>query len=114
MRPELLNRIDKVIVFGSLGKREMSKILDLQIDELNQRLIKSGANVKLSTTAKKLLIEEGYDPKNGARPLRRVIQTHIEEYISDKIISGKLPKGAIIDVGAKRGNLTFNIGNETI
>lgn len=114
MRPELLNRIDKTIVFSSLGKKEMLKILDIQIDELNQRLVKSGVSVKLSQPAKKILIADGYDPKNGARPLRRVIQTHIEEYISDKIISGKLSKGAIIDIGAKRGSLTFALDNEPI
>ncbi|OGL31113.1 ATP-dependent Clp protease ATP-binding protein ClpC [Candidatus Saccharibacteria bacterium RIFCSPHIGHO2_12_FULL_41_12] len=114
MRPELLNRIDKVIVFGSLGRKEILKILDLQIEELNQRLVKSGVSVKLAPAAKKILITEGYDPKNGARPLRRAIQSHIEEHISDKIISGKLAKGAIIEVGAKKGILTFNIDSEEI
>lgn len=114
MRPEMLNRIDKIIVFRSLSRPEITKILDLLIEELNQRLVKSGVSVKLSNSAKKILVEEGYDPKNGARPLRRVMQTHIEEYISDKIISGKLPKGAVIDIGAKKGSLTFAVGDEPL
>src|SRR5690606_21322564 len=73
MRPELLNRIDKSIVFRALTKKDVLQILDLQIDELRQRLIKHGIDLKLSKSAKNHLLEEGYDSHNGVRPLRRLI-----------------------------------------
>ena len=84
MRPELLNRIDKVIVFRALTKKDATEIVDLLIDELRQRLVRKGVGIELSSTAKQYIVDKGYDDKNGARPLRRLIQDDIEDYIADK------------------------------
>src|SRR5690606_23712571 len=74
MRPELLNRIDKVIVFRALTQHDIFKIIDLQINDLRDRLAKKGLGIQLTTKAKQYLLENGYDAKNGVRPLRRLIQ----------------------------------------
>lgn len=107
MRPELLNRIDKVIVFRALTKHDILKILDLQIEELKQRLIKHGVSVKLSDSAKKFLLKSGYDARNGVRPLRRLIQDTIEDHIATSILDDKLPKGSIIQVSTKDNKLVY-------
>jgi ATP-dependent Clp protease ATP-binding subunit ClpC len=107
MRPELINRIDKIVVFRALTKADILKILDLQIDELKQRLIKHGISVKLTDSAKKHLLEKGYDPKNGVRPLRRLIQDTLEDEVASKILDDKLPKGSIVQVSSLKGILNY-------
>jgi ATP-dependent Clp protease ATP-binding subunit ClpC len=107
MRPELLNRIDKIVVFRALTKADILKILDLQIDELKQRLIKHGISVKLTESAKKYLLEKGYDARNGVRPLRRLIQDTIEDEVASSILDDKLPKGSIVQVSSRKDKLTY-------
>ncbi len=107
MRPELLNRIDKTIVFRALTKAEIAEILELQINELNERLVRQGLVVKLSGTAKDWLVKEGYDPQNGVRPMRRLLQETLEDSISDGLLSGEYTKGTVINVGVRNGKLTF-------
>lgn len=113
MKPELLNRIDKVIVFRALTKDNAVKIVDLLIQELQNRLVRKGVGIELSASAKQYLVEKGYDDKNGARPLRRLIQDDIEDYIADRLISGELDKGDILKVGVIKDKLTFNVTKET-
>jgi ATP-dependent Clp protease ATP-binding subunit ClpC len=112
MRPELLNRIDKVIVFRALTKKDALLIVDLLLDELRQRLVRKGISIDLSSAAKTLLVDKGYDDKNGARPLRRLIQDEIEDHIADELIAGNLQKGDILKVGVAKGNLAFSIAKE--
>jgi ATP-dependent Clp protease ATP-binding subunit ClpC len=107
LKPELINRIDKVIVFRALTKNNIKKIIDLQLEELNQRLIKKGITVNLSESAKNYLVENGYDVKNGARPLRRLIQDTIEDYITNGILDNSISRGHIVQVGANKGKLTY-------
>lgn len=107
MRPELINRLDKVIVFKALTRKEVGKILDLQLSELSSRLYKKGVNVTVSATAKKVLLEKGYDAQNGVRPLRRVIQDLIEDEIADGLLDERYTKGDIIHVNNKKGELVF-------
>ncbi len=107
MRPELLNRIDKVIVFRALTKQDALLIVDLLISELRNRLVRKGVSIELSQDAKKYLVAKGYDDKNGARPLRRLIQDEIEDHIADQLIGGKLSKGDILRVTVRKGVLTF-------
>ena len=113
MRPELLNRIDKVIVFRALTKKDALLIVDLLIDELRQRLVRKGVGIDVSSSAKTILIDKGYDDKNGARPLRRLIQDEIEDHIADELIAGRLQKGDILKVGVVKGNLSFTIAKES-
>ncbi len=108
MRPELLNRLDKVIVFRALTKDNALKIVDLQLDELSQRLIKHGIGLQVSMAAKKVLLEEGYDAKNGVRPLRRLIQDTIEDHIADEVLKQSYSKGTMVKVGAKGTTLTYS------
>jgi ATP-dependent Clp protease ATP-binding subunit ClpC len=112
MRPELLNRIDKIIVFRALTKRDIYRIIDLQIDELKARLQKRGLGVQLTPAAKNYLLENGYDPKNGVRPLRRLIQDTIEDQVALDLLEEKYLKGDIIQVAAKNGQLSYATANE--
>ena len=107
MKPELLNRIDKVVVFRALTRPDALKIVDILIRELNDRLVRKGIGIELSSLAKQLLVEKGYDDKNGARPLRRLIQDEIEDYVADKLISGNLNKGDILKVNVKNKKFIF-------
>jgi len=112
MRPELLNRIDKTIVFHALTKKDIFKIIDLQIDELKARLQRKGLSVQLSTSAKQYLLENGYDAKNGVRPLRRLIQDTIEDHMALDMLDEKYSKGDIIQVATKKSQLTYVTTNE--
>lgn len=112
MRPELLNRIDKVVVFRALTQKDASKILDLQLSELQDRLVKHGLAIKLSSSAKKHFLENGYDPLNGARPMRRLIQETVEDQIAMQLLSAKYPKGSVISVSAKNGELSYSAAKE--
>lgn len=112
MRPELLNRIDKTIVFHPLSKEEIYNIVDLQINDVRKRLIKKGIGIELSSAAKKFLLENGYDAKNGVRPLRRLVQDTIEDYIAGELLGNKLTKGDVVKVSARNGKLIYTIHNE--
>jgi ATP-dependent Clp protease ATP-binding subunit ClpC len=112
MRPELINRFDSIITFRALTRREVSKIFDNLIDELQQRLVRKGIHLEILISAKKFLIHKGYDEKFGARPLRRAIQDELEHKIADGILSGEYEKGSVLTVGAQRGEITLNVAKE--
>lgn len=114
MRPELLNRIDKTIVFRALTKKDIFKIIDLQIDELRTRLRRQGMGLQITPATKQYLLENGYDAKNGVRPLRRLIQDTIEDQVAVDILSEKYQHGDIVHVGAQKGELTYDIKNEQV
>lgn len=112
MRPELLNRIDKIIVFRALTKKDAIRILDLQIDELRQRLVKHGLGLELSNAAKQHIIDEGYDALNGVRPLRRLLQDTIEDHIALQMLESGYNKGDIVQVGVKGKELSYSAAQE--
>jgi ATP-dependent Clp protease ATP-binding subunit ClpC len=112
MRPELINRIDKTIVFHPLTKANIFKILDLQIEELNHRLVKHGINVKLTESAKRYLLDKGYDSHNGVRPLRRLIEDTLEDHITTEILSDNIDKGSILQVSCSNDKLVYKISSE--
>jgi ATP-dependent Clp protease ATP-binding subunit ClpC len=112
MRPEFLNRIDKVIVFRALTRKNVLKILDLQINELRDRLVKHGLDIQLTTAAKNHLLEQGYDAHNGVRPLRRLIADTLEDHISHELLDNKYHKGHIIRIGVKDNKLTYTAETE--
>lgn len=112
LRPELLNRIDKVIVFRALTKQDIYKIIDLQINELKTRLQRRGLSVQLTPAAKQYLLANGYDAKNGVRPLRRLIQDTIEDRVALDLLDEKYLKGDIIQVAAKNGELSYASASE--
>ncbi|MDQ2973456.1 MAG: ATP-dependent Clp protease ATP-binding subunit [bacterium] len=112
MRPELLNRIDKILVFRALTKFNILSIIDLQIKELSNRLVKHGIALSLGKTSKDFLLEHGYDSKNGVRPMRRLIQDEIEDHLAINLLDEKYLKGTHIRVTAKAGKLKFKIMTE--
>ena len=116
-RPEFLNRVDDVIVFPQLQKREIVEIVDLFIARLSERLAEQELSIELTDAAKDLLAECGYDPAMGARPLRRTIQQMLEDQLSEKILFGEIPAGSLISVdvtgeGAD-AELTFSFSGGT-
>jgi ATP-dependent Clp protease ATP-binding subunit ClpC len=112
LRPELLNRVDKVIVFRALTQKDIFKIIDLQINELKARLQRKGISIQLNGSAKQYLLDNGYDAPNGVRPLRRLIQDTIEDQLSLNLLDDKYVKGDIIQVATKKGELEYATLNE--
>jgi len=102
MRPELINRIDKTIVFRALTKKDALKILDLQLDDLRARLVKKGIGLQVSTDAKHHLLEKGYDALNGARPMRRLLQETLEDAIAAGLLDESYHKGDVVKVKTKK------------
>jgi ATP-dependent Clp protease ATP-binding subunit ClpC len=95
-RPELLNRIDEIIVFHKLEKSEILQIVDIQMKRLRDQMAVHGATIELTDDAKELLVAEGYDPAMGARPLRRAIQRLIEDPLADFVLGRDLSEGSTI------------------
>jgi len=112
MRPELINRFDAIVTFRALTRREVGKIFDNFINELQQRLVRKGIHLVISPAAKKFLVSEGHDEKFGARPLRRAIQDLLEHPLADGILSGEYEKGSVLTVGVKKGGLSITVTNE--
>lgn len=112
MRPELLNRIDKIIVFRALTKKDIFKIIDLQLDDLRERLQKKGLGLQFTAAGKQYLLEKGYDAKNGVRPLRRLIQDTVEDHIALQLLDDKYTTGDIVQVTTRQGELTYSTNAE--
>ncbi len=108
-KPEFLNRVDDIVVFRSLTKKDLQKIIDLEIKEVEERLKEQGLKLALTAKAKDFLIEKGFDKTFGARPLKRVIQRFLEDPLADSIISGKMKNGGNAAVDVKGDHLEFNV-----
>jgi ATP-dependent Clp protease ATP-binding subunit ClpB len=106
-RPEFLNRIDETIIFDRLDRSEITRIVDIQLGRLRQRLAKQGLAIALSSEAKEFIGNQGYDPTYGARPLKRAIQHHLLDPLSIQVLDGHFIDGDVIEVGVKDGALTF-------
>ncbi len=108
-RPEFLNRIDETIVFHPLGKEQLARIVDVQLNHLRQRLATRNIRIQISDAAKKLLADVGYDLQFGARPLKRVIQQRIENPLATRILRGDFGEGDTIRIDAEPGKREFSI-----
>ena len=97
-RPELLNRIDEIIVFHKLAKSEILVIVELMLKRLREQMAIHEVTIELTDEAKELLVDKGYDPSMGARPLRRAIQRHIEDPLADFVLGRNLEPGSTIVV----------------
>ena len=106
-RPELLNRIDEIIIFDSLTEQHLQQIIELLLKEVQKRLSEHRITVELSESAKAWLIKEGYDPVYGARPLRRAIQHHVENPLSKRILDGEFVEGDVVLVDSVPDGLTI-------
>ncbi len=96
--PEFLNRLDEQILFNSLSKEDIEKIIEIELKELYNRVAQAGYSLKLSKKTKKFVAEAGYDPQYGARPLKRAIQKYIEDPLAEKIISGEIKPGGTVSL----------------
>lgn len=113
MRPELVNRFDAIVTFRALTRRQVGKIFDTMIRELQQRLVRAGVRVRMTPAAKRHIIDAGYDEVYGARPLRRVIEDQLEHQIAEGILREQYQKGDILEVAVKGGELTLHVQRET-
>jgi ATP-dependent Clp protease ATP-binding subunit ClpC len=107
-KPEFLNRVDDIIVFKSLTKEDLTKIVELEVKQLATRLKDKGIEISLSQDALDFLIEKGFDPVYGARPLKRTIQRYLEDQLSESIIAGRLKDGTKIQVKREAEQLVFS------
>ena len=108
-RPEFLNRLDEIVYYKPLTKANITKIIDLLIDDLQTRMQDKQLNLNITPLAKELIIENGYDPIYGARPLKRYLQSKIETIIAKTMIANDLQPGNTIEIGAKDGDFTISI-----
>ena len=106
-RPEFLNRLDDTVIYKSLTKQEIGGIVDLMLNDLRKRLADKQLNLKVTDAAKDAIIDGGYDPIYGARPLKRYIQSHVETMLAKQIIGGANQAGDTITVDAENGNLVL-------
>lgn len=106
-KPEFLNRIDDIVIFGQLSRSEIEKIIEVQLEKLRKNLAERGIQIVLEDSAKALLSEEGYDPTFGARPLKRAIQTLIQNPLAIKLLNGEIRSGQTIHVAGEGGALKF-------
>ena len=107
--PEFLNRLDDIIIFKSLNEEDISKIIDIPLLELKNRISEVGYNLKISTKLKEHLIKIGYDEKYGARPLNRAIQRYVEDPIAERMLDGDLKEGDTIKLGFVKNDVTITI-----
>jgi ATP-dependent Clp protease ATP-binding subunit ClpB len=108
-KPEFLNRVDELIIFHSLGLKEIKAIVEIQVKKLEQRLLEKRIQLKMTEKAKEWLAKEGFDPAYGARPLKRVIQKEIQDKLALMLLEGKFKEGdsIIAEVNERKGELVF-------
>ena len=107
LRPELLNRIDEIIVFNNLGIEEISKIVEIQVEHLRRRLAAKRIELTVTDAAQRFLAKEGFDPVFGARPLKRAIQRLVQDPLALKLLEGEFSAGERVTVDAERGQVVF-------
>ncbi len=112
-RPEFLNRVDEIIVFHFLSRDDILKIVDVQIDDLNERLAERKLKLELSGEARELLAERGYDPDFGARPLKRLLQRSLLDPLAKLVIEGEVEEGDTIGAVVRDGEITLEAGRRS-
>ncbi|MBI3323475.1 MAG: ATP-dependent Clp protease ATP-binding subunit [Candidatus Omnitrophica bacterium] len=110
-KPEFLNRVDDVIVFHPLVREDLHKIVEIELAEVKARLKEQGVAVDLTPPAKEFLIEKGFDPMYGARPLKRTISRFLEDCLAQEIIAGRFKEGSAIVVDVDKDHLTFRLAD---
>jgi ATP-dependent Clp protease ATP-binding subunit ClpB len=106
-RPEFLNRIDEMLIFNPLARDHIRRIVDIQLSRIQARLAKRELKFEITAAAKDWLVEAGFDPQYGARPLKRALQRHVEDELARRVISGELKSGDVVAIDASDGRLTF-------
>jgi ATP-dependent Clp protease ATP-binding subunit ClpC len=106
-KPELLNRIDDVIVFKQLSRDDVIKILDIEVNKIRERLAAKDIELHLTDSAMEYLVAKGYDPIYGARPLRRAVEKYLENPMAEEILRGNITKSEVVEVTATDDGLKF-------
>jgi ATP-dependent Clp protease ATP-binding subunit ClpC len=106
-KPEFLNRLDDMIVFHTLGREDLVRIVDLEVAKVVVRVRSKAIHIQLDPTAVELLIEKGYDPSYGARPMRRAVERFLEDPFAEELLRGNIKQGDTVEVHAEAGKLVF-------
>ncbi len=106
-KPEFLNRIDDIVVFKQLGRDQIATIIDVQLEKLRKNLEERGITLALEDSARDLIVQEGYDPIYGARPLKRAIQSLIQNPLAVKLLNGEIGSGQTVRISAENGEMVF-------
>ena len=112
MSPELLNRIDDVIVFDALSKKQIASILEIQIKELEERLAEKSISLALKPKAREYLVEHGYEPSMGARPMRRLLQKEIEDPLANLFLQNENAEGETVSVDCVDGIISLKLSKK--
>src|SRR5437899_12530180 len=108
-KPEFLNRLDEIIVFHSLEKSHLLRIVDLEVEKVLTRIKAKDVHIELQQSAKEFLIEKGYDPQYGARPMRRAVERYLEDPLAEELLRGNVKAGDHVEVIAIEGKLSFHV-----
>jgi ATP-dependent Clp protease ATP-binding subunit ClpC len=108
-KPEFINRLDDIIVFHQLTKLDLMKIVDLEVEKVLTRVKAKEVNIELEPSAKEFLIEKGYDPQYGARPMRRAVERYLEDPFAEELLRGNVKPGDVVHVAAAEGKLAFRV-----
>jgi ATP-dependent Clp protease ATP-binding subunit ClpC len=109
LKPEFINRLDDLIVFHPLAKKELYRIVDLEISKVVERIKTKEIQIELDDLAKDFLADKGYDPDYGARPMRRAVERHLEDPMAEELLRGTIKTGDTVRVSALEGKLTFTV-----
>ena len=108
-KPEFLNRLDEIIVFHALGRPDLMRIVDLEVAKVKARIKMKEIEIVLDTAAHEFLIEKGYDPNYGARPMRRAVERYLEDPLAEELLRGNVKAGDGVEVTVADGKLRFHV-----
>src|SRR5438874_188041 len=108
-KPEFINRLDDIIVFHQLTKADLMQIVELEVAKVLRRVKAKEVHIELEQSAKEFLIEKGYDPQYGARPMRRAVERYLEDPFAEELLRGNVKVGDVVQVGASNGKLVFSV-----
>jgi ATP-dependent Clp protease ATP-binding subunit ClpC len=107
-KPEFINRLDDIIVFHQLTRQDLMQIVELEVAKVLRRVKAKDVHIELEQSAKEFLIEKGYDPQYGARPMRRAVERHLEDPFAEELLRGNVKGGDVVHVGVSNGKLVFS------
>ncbi len=108
-KPEFLNRLDEIIVFHTLTRPDLLRIVDLEVEKVKARLRVKEIEITLDTAAHEFVIEKGYDPTYGARPMRRAVERYLEDPLAEELLKGAVKGGDMVEVTVAEGKLAFHV-----
>jgi len=113
LKPEFVNRLDDLIVFHTLSKPDLIRIVDLEVSKVKTRIKAKEVSITLDEKAHEFLIEKGYDPTYGARPMRRAVERYLEDPMAEELLRGNIKPGDVVNVTVENGKLIFQAPTES-